>query len=75
MIIRQTVQVKFLGTDRLYSYAYDWDTNHEQALEIGDRVEVPPSTVQPDGGSGTVAVLGSLYPGPLQNIVRRIPDA
>ncbi|WP_146132519.1 hypothetical protein [Streptomyces solincola] len=68
--------MRFLGTDRLYTYAYDWDTStEERALAVGDRVEVPPNFVQEDGGSGTVAALGSLYDGPLQNIVRRIPDA
>ncbi|MEU3052225.1 hypothetical protein [Streptomyces griseus] len=75
MIIQQTVQVRFLGSDRLYSYAYDWDTNAgDRALEVGDRVEVPPNFVQEEGGSGVVEVLGSLYDGPMAKIVRRIPE-
>lgn len=74
MIIRQSVQVRFLGSDRLYSYIHDWDTEaEERPLQVGDRVEVPPNVMQEDGGSGVVEILGSLYDGPMAKIVRRIP--
>lgn len=76
MLTRQFVQVQFLGANRLYTYAWDFDpAEGEQALRLGERVAVPPNVMQEEGGSGIVAVLGSDYTGPVEQIVRRVPDA
>ncbi len=75
MILTQHVQVKFLGSDRLYSYEWVYELGVGEALAVGDRVEVPPNFVQEEGGSGIVAQLGSTYTGAMARIVRKIPSA
>lgn len=72
----QVVQVKFLGTERLYTYAWVFDPGiGVMPLQVGDRVEVPANWLNPDGSSGTVAALGSDYRGKMAEIVRRLlPD-
>ncbi|MGW0682928.1 hypothetical protein ACWD2L_06140 [Streptomyces sp. NPDC002754] len=69
----QVVQVKFLGTERLYTYAWDFDPlMDQQALTLGDRVAVPPNALNPEGSSGIVAALGSTYSGQMARIVGRV---
>ncbi|WP_432112781.1 hypothetical protein [Streptomyces sp. S1] len=73
MRIEQRVQVEILGAPRPYSYAWHFDpTAGEGPLQIGDRVELPPNTVQQEGSSGTVVAVGTSYKGELKSIVRRI---
>lgn len=73
--VRQVVQVKILGTSRLYSYAWEFMPGVVAPLAVGDKVEIPGNMVTEDGGSGTVAVLGSDYNGDMKYIVRLIKQA
>lgn len=69
----QVVRVKFLGAQQLYSYIWRfYPADGGTPLQVGERVEVPPNWMNPEGGSGTVAELGSDYAGQMADIVRRI---
>lgn len=70
--VRQVVQVKILGTSRLYSYAWEFMPGVVAPLAVGDKVEIPGNMVTEDGGAGTVARLGSDYNGDMKYIVRKI---
>lgn len=69
----QVVQVKFLNTERLYTYRWRFDpVGGVLPLQVGERVEVPANWMSPEGSSGIVAELGSEYNGEMAEIVRRI---
>lgn len=73
MNVTQVVQVQILGAARKYTYG--WVFNPLEGgtpLIIGDKVEIPPNSVQAEGASATVVALGSDYTGPMKSIVRRI---
>jgi hypothetical protein len=69
--MNQAVQVKFLDTDQAYSYT--WEFEDGKPLKIGERVEVPPNSYNPEGSSGIVVGYGTTYTGKLAKIVRRVP--
>lgn len=73
MSVNQVVQVKIMGTHRLFTYGYTFDPQAGgRPLALGDKVELPPNIVQEEGSSGTVAKYGSDYTGPMKMIVRKI---
>lgn len=73
MNVTQVVQVKILGSDRLYTYGWVYNPlEGERALVVGDKVEIPGNQVQTSGGSATVERFGSDYTGPVKSIVRVI---
>lgn len=79
MNVTQIVRVEIMGAAR--SYTYGWVFNPAEGglpLSIGDRVEIPPNSVQAEGSAATVIGLTSDYTGPMKSIVRKItptPDA
>lgn len=73
MNVTQVVQVTISGAARRYTYGWVYNPlQGGRALNVGDRVELPPNQVQEEGSSGTVARLGSDYTGPMKSIVRVI---
>lgn len=73
MNVTQVVRVGITGAFRDYTYSWEFNPlEGGQPLKVGDRVELPPNQMQPEGSSGTVVALSSDYDGPMKSIVRVI---
>lgn len=53
-----------------HRWAYRWEK--APALEVGERVRLPESWVQPGTWVGTVTALGSDYTGPMRAVLARV---